>query len=99
MSFELLLKDEKKLRVYSERLFKCYDANRSNLFEQDEFYNLVIKIGKEQNVRNLPSKSEVQHLFNEFDKDRSGKLDEKEFLSFTKMILKEVIKMNEEKKK
>ena len=44
MSFEEILNNENKLKTYSERLFKCYDANKSNLFEQDEFYNLIIKI-------------------------------------------------------
>ena len=98
MSFKSILQDEKKLKVYSERLFKCYDANKSNLFEKDEFYNLVSKISREQNVEYIPTKNEIQKLFNQFDKDKSGKLDENEFLLFTKMVLKELIEINKTKK-
>ena len=68
------------------------------LFDFYSYSNLVSKISREQNVEYIPTKNEIQKLFNQFDKDKSGKLDEKEFLLFTKMVLKELIEANKAKK-
>ena len=96
---DIILKDDNKLKVFSDRLFQTYDSNKNNFIENDEFYNLIMKFSQEQQVDYVPSKEEIKELFNQLDKDKSHKLDAKEFKEFTKSLILEILKRNEEKKK
>ena len=89
-SFSEIAKDPKKLESYSKRLFDAYDKNKSKTFEIDELMSLINKIGKEYNIQEVPTKEDIERLFNKLDLDKSGQLDEKEFQRFTKMILLEI---------
>ena len=97
-SFSDIVKDPKKLEAYSKRLFSAYDQNRDKTFEIDEFVTLVNKIGKENNTKVVPTKEDIENLFKKLDIDKSGRLDEKEFLRFTKMILIEMDRLMKQQK-
>ena len=98
-SFAEIAKDPKKLATYSKRLFDSYDKNRSKTFEIEEFVALVNKIGQEYNTKVVPTKEDIENLFNKLDMNKSGELDEKEFQRFTKMILLEIDNLIKEKSK
>ena len=96
---ETILNDENKLQIFSDRLFERYDVNKNNFIEDDELYNLIMKLSKEIKVDYVPTKEEVKELFDKLDKDKSKKLDAKEFKEFTKTLIKEMLKIKEERKK
>ena len=96
---QTILNDDQKLQVFSDRLFEKYDTNKNHFIEDDELYNLVIKLSKELRVGYIPTREEIKELFSKLDKDKSKNLDQKEFKQFTKALIKDLLNINEERKK
>ena len=96
---QTILNDDQKLQVFSDRLFEKYDTNKNHFIEDDELYNLVIKLSKELRVGYIPTREEIKELFSRLDKDKSKNLDQKEFKQFTKALIKDLLNINEERKK
>jgi Ca2+-binding EF-hand superfamily protein len=83
-SFERELKNklsEKTRGAQSEeavlmKSFKYFDLNDNGVVEPDEFAKAIEKIGIQ-----IPTRGDLEMLFNIYDADRSGALDYKEFAS------------------
>ena len=58
------------------RAFRYFDLNNSGSVDVNEFYKAIEKIGV-----TMPDRDAVNNLFYEYDKDKSGSLDYKEFTS------------------
>jgi len=56
------------------KAFKYFDLNDNGVVEPDEFAKAIEKIGIQ-----IPTKQDLNLLFNLYDTDRSGALDYKEF--------------------
>lgn len=56
------------------KAFKYFDLNDNGVVEPDEFAKAIEKIGIQ-----IPTKQDLNMLFNLYDTDQSGGLDYKEF--------------------
>lgn len=82
-----ILKDQEKIDQIAKPAFKSVDTNNSGLIEASELESLMKQISKDMGIPQ-PSKSDVDDVLKQLDKDKNGKIDYNEF----KVLIVDILK-------
>jgi Ca2+-binding EF-hand superfamily protein len=85
-----LLNDEAKFNEVAQIAFQTTDTDGSGVVERPELEKAMTQISEDIGIA-VPSKEEVDEVFNALDADKSGKLDYAEFKIFVRRIFEAML--------
>ena len=85
-----LLNDEAKFNEVAQIAFQTTDTDGSGVVERPELEKAMRQISEDIGIA-VPSKEEVDEVFNALDADKSGKLDYSEFKIFVRRIFEAML--------
>lgn len=88
-----LLNNKDAFKMFSKDRFEHCDLDGNGLIDSSELEKALIDVHQEMKAPK-PTKEYVQKILVKFDTDKSGKLDPKEFDSFTKFVLESFVSAN-----
>jgi len=88
-----LLKNQEAFKIFSKDRFDHCDLDGNGLIDSSELEKALMEVHEEMGTPK-PSKDFVSKILIKFDTDKSGKLDPKEFDSFTRYVLEEFLEKN-----
>lgn len=94
MSLQDILKDKDRLQILSRAAFDAIDVQKNGYLEKKEIEALLINIAKDLNVKK-PVKEEVDDIFKEINKDKTGRIHYDEFQSIIENVLQSMIQAEE----
>ena len=87
-----LLEDEKKFNLHFEETFKKYDSDNSGTIEIGEYIEFLTNMLNESGRKEFGIQMAALK-FDYADKDRSGRIEKKEFKNELKNRLKEIVNL------